>query len=631
MRSISLAPDGNPRVLVDDTITNLQLSEPLGLAFQNLITVDTSRAKQRRNECIPRIWCKHYTNKLSPCIHIGGLRNELNLSWTNSYTAANPAWNPTTFIEGQAGSGGLGLVVLDERWRLQLDMSAAANFTARLDNRGLGLPPGGSHTYQWAIYPVPTRQVAVNGTGGYWDFINRVRDDYVPATTLRRLGGWLDYLRASSWPKERLADWLSVRGFKYVIIDGPYSGEPWLGEDTNFSWYPSATKGVPLNLTGMLRLLGHACRNVRAIDPDIQCAPAFETAMSPGLAPGDTRVRWNDSITIQPDGEAAGYRWSGCKSAVDPSPQCQQFIATHGHQYLYYPQLQPRNSYFNFIMTRFRDAHAVANLTSGYLDIFSYTGTGSPDLHPDHDRWTYDQCDGHSVDLHPNFTIARCKADLSQLTAPARAAVVKSILSRSRDSMVVVNDMGVTDAIRELPIHHFLEAVYDTVYTQAHFSTPLALGYSRGYEAGLIEIKKAGTWWRTWNSDRDVFEDVKDKLKSGLLYYAYDLPEGNLTRVTGDGILSLMFPITPRELYGGCVVGDERVITLHNGSYSFGGKGADIEVASCVCFDASGRRVATGPVMATSRRSGEGGGRTVHSCFVPWDGACVLLPGKFSG
>ena len=48
------------------------------------------------------------------------------------------------------------------------------------------------------------------------------------------------------------------------------------------------------------------------------------------------------------------------------------------------------------------------------------------------------------------------------------------------------------------------------------------------------------------NSDRDVFEDVKDKLKSGVLYYAYALPENNLTTITGNGILSFMFPITPR-------------------------------------------------------------------------------------
>ena len=218
-RTISLAHDGHARLLVEDTITNRQNNASLGLAFQNEITVNGGA---RRSECTPRPWCKHYTNQLSPCIHVGGLRNELNISWTNSYTATNPAWNPTTFIEGQVGAGGLGLLVLDERWRLQLDMSAAANFTARLDNKGLGLLPGGSHAYQWVIYPVPSRDIASNGTGGYWDFINRVRADYVPATTLRRLGGWLDYLRATAWSQERIKSWLSVRGFKHIIISGPY-------------------------------------------------------------------------------------------------------------------------------------------------------------------------------------------------------------------------------------------------------------------------------------------------------------------------------------------------------------------------------------------------------------------------
>ena len=637
VRTISLAPDGHTRLLVDDTITNLQADAPLGLAFQNEITVNGGG---RRRECTPRPWCKHYTNQLSPCIHVGGLRNELNISWSNSYTATNPAWNPTTMIEGQAGAGGLGLAVLDERWRLQLDMSAATNFTAKLDNRGLGLPPAGSHAYRWAIYPVPSREIAANGTGGYWDFINRVRSDYVPATTLRRLGGWLDWLRATEWSKERLASWLAVRGFKHIIIDGPYGGEPWLGENTNWSWYPSVTKGVPVNNSRMLRMLGQACRNLQAIEPEMQCAPAFETAMSPGLTPGDTKVKWKDSICIQPDGQPAGYRWTGCQSAADPSPACQKWIATHGHQYLYYPVESPPNSYYAFIQKQFSKAFDVANLTSGYMDIFSYAaGTGGPQLHSDHDRWTYDRCDGHSVDLHPNYTIARCKTELSHLTAPARAAVAKAILSRSAESMVVVNDMGVADAIRELPIHHFLEAVYDTGYTQAHFSTPLALGYSPGYKAGLVEIGKAGTWWQTWNSDRDVFEDVKDKLKSGVLYYAYDLPEYNLTTTTGNGILSFMFPITPRELYEGCVVGDERVITLHNGSYSFGGTAAAAESAAtaaavCVCFDDGGQRVGRTvdgrepePVPATTtRRRVHEKQVAQHSCVVPRDGACVLMP-----
>ena len=55
-----------------------------------------------------------------------------------------------------------------------------------------------------------------------------------------------------------------------------------MGDSTNWSWFPSVTKGVPVNSTGMLRMLARACRNLQAIAPEIQCAPAFETAMSPG-------------------------------------------------------------------------------------------------------------------------------------------------------------------------------------------------------------------------------------------------------------------------------------------------------------------------------------------------------------
>jgi hypothetical protein len=43
------------------------------------------------------------------------------------------------------------------------------------------------------------------------------------------------------------------------------------------------------------------------------------------------------------------------------------------------------------------------------------------------------------------------------------------------------------------------------------------LGYSAGYAAGCKEIGKGGTWWQTWNSDADIFEDLKDKLRSGVI------------------------------------------------------------------------------------------------------------------
>ena len=604
-RRVSRPVTGSSRLLVSDLIINLS-ADHLGLAFENHISVGAAD----RPECAPRPWCTHYPALLSPCIHIAGLRQELGISHHNSYTATNIPFNPTAFIEGQtAASGGLGVVALDERFRLQLDLSHAANFSARLDNMGLGLESGKQHAYEWAIYPVPTRSFAANGTGGYWDFINRVRADYVRSPTLRGPGGWLDYYRAQ-WPAPVLRRWLQARGLKHLILDGPYSGGPWLGLDSNFEYKVMGRTGnggngtlAPFNYSHYLLQLKLSCERLRSIVADMQCAGPFETALSPDLAPGDVAVRWTDAISIQPDGQPAGYRWSTCTGPSDPSPTCQEFINTSARQYIYYPELN--NSYHRYTQARFDDAFNIAELTSGYFDIFSYAyGTGGPGKgnHPDHDRWTYNQCDGYSVDLHPeNYTIARCKTELSALTAPARAAVVQSILARSPNSVVVANDMGVADAIRELPIHHFLEGIGDYMYTLSHFSTPIALGFTPGYAAGAKTIGKAGTWWQTWSSDADLFEDLKDKLRSGCLYHAYYLPEqtrdgyyfSEANNVTGQaGLLNLMFPITVRQIFNGTIVGDERVITLHSGSHAFGSSGQEAASAGssalCHCFDEFG-------------------------------------------
>ena len=130
-RRVSMAVDGTPRLLVNDTIISLG-GEDLGLAFENHVSVHPP-SPVGRPECAPKQWCKHYPATLSPCIHINGLRQELGVSWHNSYTATNIAFNPTAFIEGQtASSGGLGVVAVDERFRLQLDLSNAGECSDHL-------------------------------------------------------------------------------------------------------------------------------------------------------------------------------------------------------------------------------------------------------------------------------------------------------------------------------------------------------------------------------------------------------------------------------------------------------------------------------------------------------------------
>lgn len=85
----------SPRLIVEDTFTSLLSDAPLGLAFENKIS---STAPSSRPECLPSQWNKHYPDHLSPCIHVGGLRRETGVSFSNAYTAFNLAWNPSIFV-----------------------------------------------------------------------------------------------------------------------------------------------------------------------------------------------------------------------------------------------------------------------------------------------------------------------------------------------------------------------------------------------------------------------------------------------------------------------------------------------------------------------------------------------------
>jgi hypothetical protein len=603
-RQIKPATDGSPRLLVSDTFTNF-LTTPLGLAFENEIT--STAPSSTRPECQPTKWCTHYTSLLSPCIHIGGLRRETGKTFGDGFTAANLAWNPSIVVEGLAGTGGLGIVALDERFRQQLDMSEAANYSVRLDNKGFALSPKESYSYTWVIYPLSTRDAGSDGAlrAGYWEFINKLRTDYVPRMTLQAAGGWLDYLRASAWNPPRLKQWMEARGLQHIIVDGAYSGSPWLGDRLPDPRYPDV-----LNTSSYFEFAKIACKNLQAVNPKVQCLAPFETAMSPDNPPNDTTVHWPDSISIQPDGHAAGYRWP-CKNSQDTAPACVQYERTHEIQFLYYPELN--NSYYSHTQQCFDNAFSISNFTSGYFDIFSYSGTGqpAPGEHGDHDRWTYDRCDGFSVDLFSeNYTINRCKCDLQHVSAPARATLVKSILSRSQDSVVVANDMGVADEIRALPIHHFLEAIADYGYTTSHFSSAMVLGYSPGYKAGAVEIGKPGIWWSTWDGDADWFDDMKDKLRSGVVYFAYSPPPN----VTQPSLFGRMFPITISEIYNGTIIGTERILTLHSGRFSFGD--ASATSAEGLCFN--GKGVPQLPVAALPVSTD-----ATVTVTVPPDGACA--------
>ncbi|GEM_PF-3331285 len=557
-RNVAIEGD---HILIKDTFTNLT-NEPVGVVFQNRVTPMS----------VPKE------------IDVSGKYRKTYMP----YTPENVAWNPTIFFAGEGA--GLGMAALDDYYRLQLALKTEG-ITGYFDDYSFGLPGKDSYTFLWVVYPLLSAD--------YYDFINRVRKDFVPNYTIDGSAAFLPYSLPESWPRQKMADWLKHRNAKIVILAGPYSGGPWLGEDSNFTY-----KVPNFKLDTYLATLKKARAILREIDPEVKCLTPYETALSPDAAAGDLTPKFPDSVGIMPDGTPSLYR-----APEDPEAR-KKFLETQPHQFIYYPTLT--NSYYTWMRNRLERAMKEADADGFYFDLFSYACG-------DHGfRWTYDQWDNRSVDMDmSSYTIKRKKADLAKLSEDAKVEMVKMILGYKKGNTIVVNDMGVVDKIRQLPIFHFCETVEDYGYCTTHFSTPIVFGFTPGYAAGCKFIGKEGTWWQTWKTDKDYFEDVKDKLWSGCLYYTYLTPPGEYfqTSLTHGNVLDRMFPITIEEIHAGWIKGKERVITLQSGSYSWG----DDANVDCYLYDSEGRES-----VGTCEKSLKGKVAT-FKVEVPPDGAAVLV------
>ena len=413
------------------------------------------------------------------------------------------------YLEGPApdGSGGLGVIVVSERYKLQLDMSQSAGFSAVLHSPGIGVRAStASAEYSWMLLPVRT---------DYWNMINTARGLLVKKQTLHARVGFMNWGQITTMHRSDLVQYIRARGMRQIVVMGPFSGSPWLGMYSQFLYEPSQTLEPPYtNESYDTEMRVEACDILHSIQADvggpIECLAPFETALTPDLPPGSLIPRFRGgslsrTVTAAP---TIMNNWGPCQASDDPSPACKDFVATHGRSYVYVLETngstdEGRGEYLAFVMSKFRPLLA-RGYSGAYFDLFSYAyGEGWQTSDPGRLRYTFDRWDGFSVDLTANFTIARKKADLCLWTAQARAQLINDIISRSSQPpllgpSIVVNDMGVADAVRALPIHHFLEAVLPQGYSQTHLSTPIVLGWTPGYSVGSAEDDKSGNWWKNW-------------------------------------------------------------------------------------------------------------------------------------
>jgi hypothetical protein len=509
--------DKKTHLLIKDTFSN-KYSDDIGVVFENRVTpID-----------IPEKIC---------------LAGEYKKTYF-PYSPPNVSKNPTIFIGGK--NKGLGMVALDDFYVLQLSLKQEGKSVYFL-NQNFGLPSGDSYTFEWALYPV--------NTNDYYDFINLVRKDYIPSYKIEGSGAFMFYNMPIIWSKEEKKKWLEQRNAKIVILSGPYSGAPWLGGYCSLHY-----KLPPYNEGEHLKSLKEAVKKLKEIDPEIKCLAPVETFFACMEAkPGETTPRFLDSAIVLENGCYMVY------GAPREKGKLEKFLNEEPHSFMYYPTLT--NSYYKWLKELIEKALKEAELDGIYFDIFSPTD------------FTYNTWDGKSVDIDmATYTIKKKKANIEKISEDARSELVKMILNYKKGNVVVANTVPSVSKIKGLPIFHFEEDIEDYAYCQLHLSpTPICLGWTPGYKPGAESINKEGEWWKTWNKDKDYFEDIKEKLRYGCLYYTYWAPsspwDNKLTRKT---ILSYMYPITVEEIHSGWIKGKERIITLKSGYYGIGANEAKI-------------------------------------------------------
>jgi hypothetical protein len=499
-------------------------------------------------------------------------------------TADHCVENPTVFVAQKRG--GLGLLASDNVLRAQLATLVEAN-QVRFATDHFGLEPRASYTLRWTLYRSST---------DYFDFLNVLRREAGVNFTVEGPFVWADATKyQTAADAQRLRATLQRQHAKLFAV------APW------FVYYNAHFDAPWSEYKSLMR---QAIRTIKSAEPDALCLALLETNLTP-MPFGFFKNTLPEKLAGgHPNGKYGYVPPKAATALLDASPwrdSClhnangdvlldtyyNAYYADRGLNLMVYPV--PENHWHREMMRRIAFCLDEVGFDGVYFDQFSLA-------FGDQDRYSYDQWDGHTVDIDPTTgQITRKYADLGMLSAGARRRWVEAV--RSRGKVVVANSTPAVNELQSLPIWRFMEAEssYEPLgdgppnafsCARGHLASPIGLGYRANRVAG-------GT-----HHEAEIFtRSVIANLQYGLLYYYYTANLSESGEGSGDyGPVNHMFPFTPVELHRGWVLGKERLITCLSGEYPwpyatppkchlFDRNGREKKVAFRVCRDKEGCRV----------------------------------------
>jgi len=470
------------------------------------------------------------------------------------------AQNPTLFIgdPGHPEGNGYGVTVESDWGRLLTGMRWGQG-VGEIFTQHLALAPGKSVVLDFTI-------TLVSDKGGYWSFINSVRKRWEVKGTAEIPFYW-------SWT--RRPDLVTEENFQKAFGHlGPLAakalppsqhGHPWLGfafdiatlYDNKYpklpaSATPIAGKTSDLDVRKWLEhkhrefyweKLADYVETMHEAVPEVKIIVGMEPGTTTTYMPHWQRWPYAESFSLKPD--KTPYRSANYDSAYLRDWEHKDWGMT-------YAVPESGSRYLKKTLLDIDRAFEEIKVDGLYVDESAWVSLHSRG----YTRYNYRYWDGYSADLDERGNVIQLKSDNGYAAREALSDWIQIV--KKKGGYFIANSPPTLSGINKHNTNHFLEGGNGSAsWPSAHLSSvPLVLG-NFGKHKTL----------------KDYFDKVKALLRYGCIFSPY---HGNKVYKGPDNFAHKLYPITIKSLGSGTVVGEERLITIHSGSYKWHDK--DIKV-----------------------------------------------------
>ncbi len=408
------------RAVIADTITNLQPEAPLGLLVRHDVDLEAHGQAQVR------------------------LAGNPDPGVDDEYAPANPS------VHVAEGAFGLGILCEDTVFRNQARLSAGQKpCRAGIRTEMLWLPPAGSRTLEWSVYPV--------ASADYYDFANLVREDWGANFTAEGPWTFFDPDAVLAAPLGTLSAQLARLGVRYACSWGG-----WVDRRRDPRRIGFGTGVMDPYWADYRERLRAAAQRLRAARPGIRVLLYYDTQRDTSE---DGPERFRDSLLTDPRGDPVSTDWGGRYSLT------YSMVATLDNSF---------GKAMLEVAARYLDELGADGL---YWDEMECTGYGAPLV-------TFNRHDGCSCVLDPaSWRVAHLAGVTTLLGESHRLAVID--LVRSRGGVILGNGPPCTRELLGRKVQRMVETQHNETWCyQGNLDTPL------GYAGSRTDF---GNWVRALN------------------------------------------------------------------------------------------------------------------------------------